>query len=123
MSNVSNTLACITGGFLLISSGAQAGIVELGSLTRVFAEAPLFDARSSSDYGCDPEGCVATLTRVSGLGLRRVFCSRVEDRGFERPNSIFGRFQNAYMMSKLNDRVGSTQIWNMNHRLPLLCIL
>lgn len=39
-------------------------VVEAGTLGTVTATADLYDARQSSEGGCDPDGCTAALTRV-----------------------------------------------------------
>lgn len=65
MSAVRGPLALIVAALLVISTGAQTNIVEVGSLATISAEAALYDSDLSVDNGCDPAGCVAALTRVS----------------------------------------------------------
>lgn len=48
-----------------LPSFAAAASVDAGALTTVTAEASLYDPSLSADNGCDPSGCVASLTRVS----------------------------------------------------------
>eukprot|EP00903_Cladosiphon_okamuranus_P018634 g17151.t1 len=50
-----------------LSSFAAGASVEAGSLTTVTAESPLFDTNLSEDNGCDPAGCVPSLTRDGDL--------------------------------------------------------
>lgn len=42
-----------------------ATIVDAGTATTVTADAPLYDTNLATAGGCDPEGCVGDLTRVS----------------------------------------------------------
>ena len=68
-------LAAILAG---LPSFVAAASVDAGALTTVTAEAPLYDPSLSADNGCDPSGCVAGLTRVSGhavhCSVRRFRC-------------------------------------------------
>lgn len=43
----------------------EAAIVDAGTVTTVSVSAPLYDTNLSDNYGCEPEGCVGDLTRVS----------------------------------------------------------
>ena len=40
--------------------------VDAGEVTTVEVDAPLYDTRLSVDGGCDPSGCIASMTRVRG---------------------------------------------------------
>ena len=40
-------------------------IVEAGTLGTVVTTAPLYDPNSAADNGCEPDGCIGALTRVS----------------------------------------------------------
>ena len=40
-------------------------IVDAGTVTTVTVDAPLYDTNLAAAGGCDPEGCVGDLTRVS----------------------------------------------------------
>lgn len=53
---------------------ATRAIVEVGTLTEVTVDAPLYDPHLSNNNGCDPAGCVGDLTRVS---LFTLYCCRV----------------------------------------------
>ena len=48
-----------------LSSFAAAASVEVGTMTTVVVDAPLYDTSTSASNGCDPAGCVGDLTRVS----------------------------------------------------------
>ena len=50
----------------LSSCVTEAAIVDAGTVTTVTVDAPLYDTNLAADGGCDPEGCVGELTRVSG---------------------------------------------------------
>lgn len=64
---LSTTLAVAVATFCpgWITRTAEAAIVEAEQWTNVLVEAPLFDSRPAADGGCDPAGCLGTLTRVS----------------------------------------------------------
>lgn len=47
-------------------------VVDAGALTDVFVSATYFDTRGSDDRGCDPDGCIGSLTRVSFMSVRLV---------------------------------------------------
>lgn len=59
-----------------LSSFAAGASVEAGTLTTVTAEAPLYDTNLSETNGCDPAGCAASLTRVSGTALPQLTLRR-----------------------------------------------
>ena len=66
---IMNTLA-LAATLAALPSLAAAATVDAGALTTVTAEASLYDTSLSADNGCDPSGCVAALTRVSGVGAQ-----------------------------------------------------
>lgn len=41
--------------------------VDAGAVTRVSVDAPIFDERSTSPYGCPPAGCIGENTRVKHM--------------------------------------------------------
>lgn len=52
-----------------------AAVVEVGSLTTVTVEAPLYDTNLSAAGGCDPAGCSGDKTRVSLLVVEMLLCN------------------------------------------------
>lgn len=65
----SNVLAAAALYLGSLPSFAAAASVEIGTLTTVTVDAPLYDTKLSAANGCDPAGCVGDLTRVSARPL------------------------------------------------------
>lgn len=109
-------------------------IVDAGALTDVFVSATYFDARGSDDRGCDPDGCIGSLTRVSFMSVCLVVAEFVFGVCNTRPMRAKSNCTtqsitvSCYLWGRLGSQCSSTQKHrpcntNINVNLAAVCVV
>lgn len=89
-----------------VATPGPTAAVEVGDIGSVTATADLFDPSLPAENGCDPSGCTAALTRVSG-GLNQLVLTRCDQPPHEKKMCHLGYRVLAYTAHLLTEASAS----------------